>query len=230
MSSKQNPKDNPDPPKILPGQDYMAIFSKTRWPELYHWLSGRLTCPSSQIRQELSTQTSSQLRETSPHQVSARNDDSTQPQQRSQTIPCNSGNENPVEDEYLRLNEELTPSTPNAEPESSHPVRQRRKVAEEDPWTASLEKAGGIDHYGSLSSASDPLRRRHSPASSDVSIYHDAEEQPSQKQQSGPRSAHGPAKADAKRSNEASGPSARQSMLNEAHNGESDDFVFLTKN
>lgn len=127
-----------------------------------------------------------------------------------------------------------TPSAANAESESSHPIRRYREAAEEDPWTFSLEKSGGVDYYGYVSSASNPSKPSHSPASSRASIYHDAEEELSQKQESRPTSAQGlaggEAKRNTKRSNEASGSSVQQKVpaAVDACDEKKEDYVFLT--
>ena len=207
----------------------MARSSKNRWPEPHHWLTGSQASPSSQTLQEPSTQPSAQPQETSPYENLAVSEGSTQPHQRSQATHDNPSDEKPVEDEYLTLNAKLTPSTANKEPESSHPVRQRRKAAERDPWTASLERSGGVDYYGPATSASAPSRPNNSTASGHASVCHDAEERLSQKQQSGLGSAQGPARAGAKRSSKASGSTEQgeKPALGHVHDGEADEFVFL---
>lgn len=143
-------------------------------------------------------------------------EDPTQPHQGFQATLDKSSNENPVEDEYLILNAELTPSTANEEPESSHPVRQRRKAAEQDPWTASLEKTGGVDYYGSAASALTASKPSHS-------------QEASQKQHSGQITAQGPTKAGAKSPSKASGSSRQREKptLGDVDEGETDDYVFL---
>ena len=198
----------------------MARTSQNKWPEPYHWLKRHQLSRSSQFPQESSTQPPSQPRESSPHQFSAGSEGSTESRRNYQG---KSRDENPVEDEYLTLNAELTPSTANEEPESSHPIRQRRKAAERDPWTASLERSGGVDYYGSRSSASAPSRPSH------ASVYHDAKEEPSQKQHSGPTVVQGSTKAGAKLSSKAGGSSKQweKPALGDAHASEMDDYVFL---
>lgn len=229
MSSKQgDPKHDIFPKEILPGQAYMARSSKEKWPEPHHWLTGHQASQSSQVQQESWRQPSNQPQETSPYQIPG-SKDSTQPYQGSQTALVKAADKHPVEDEYLSLNEVLTPSTANAEPESSHQVRQRRKAAERDPWTASLERSGGVNYYGPATTASAPSRPSNSPASGHVSTYHDAREQPSQKQQSGSRSGQVPTKAGDKWPSKTSGSSRQREKpaLGDAHEGETDDYVFL---